>query len=106
MNKNLAFLVIGGLVAIGLIGSIVLHLIRPETVAAFMPNVITLLGLIITAAGTIYGLGKVTEKVEEVRTQTNGTLSRRDAEIARLTQKLIDNGVDPEIPPHDEGHGR
>lgn len=81
MNKNVAFIVIGSLVAIGLIGSVVLHLLRPDTVAAFMPNLITLLGLIVTAAGTIYSLGKLDQKMDSVHKNTNGTLTALRAAI-------------------------
>lgn len=60
------------------------------------------MGLMIATAGTIYGLGKVTEKVEAVRHQTNGTLSalrednaRLNAEVAKLNRQLhLEDGDD------------
>lgn len=90
MNKNVAFIVIGSLVAIGLIGSVVLHILRPDTVAPYMGSLVTLLGLIVTAAGTIYSLGKLDQKVDSVHKNTNGTLSALREENDRLTRENVE----------------
>lgn len=46
-------------------------------------------------AGTLYILGKQSEKIEQVRTQTNGNLTRLQAENERLTNILIAHGEYP-----------
>lgn len=97
VNKNLALIVVGALVCLALVGGVVLHVLRPDTVAAFMPNVITLLGLMITAVGTIYGLGKINEKVDGVHKNTNGTLSALREENDRLTRENV--ALAKQVPP-------
>lgn len=99
MNKTAVFITFAALAGLGLVGSLVLLIHRPDATATFTAFVMQTLGLVAVAAGTFYGLGKANEKLEVVQAQTNGNLSRRDAEIARLTKKLFDNGIDPEIPP-------
>lgn len=101
MNKTVALYAIGGLAALGLSGAVVPHILRPHASATLISQLQTILGLVIVASGLSVGINKVVEKVETVQKQTNGSLSKKDAEIARLTQKLIDDGLDPEIPAGD-----
>ena len=91
MNKTAVFITFAALAAIGIVGSVVLQLFRPDASASFTNLLVTVLGLSATAAGTFYGLGKANErienaneKIETVVKQTNGTLSAKDAEIRRL----------------------
>lgn len=90
MNKTVAFVVIGIIALGGVLGSVILTLERPDATATFISQVVLLLGIVTTAAGTLYGLGKVGEKVEEIKKQTNGTLSRRDDKIDALEAELAE----------------
>lgn len=100
LSKTVAFVVIGCLAGIGIVGGVLLHIFRPDASATFIGQVVTLLGLVVTAAGTLYGLGKVTEKIEVVQKQTNGTLSslreqlaEKDAEIAKLQGEKVELAI-------------
>jgi hypothetical protein len=89
------FICFSALAAIGLIGATVLAIHRPDASATFTSLIVTVLGLAATAAGTFYALGKQGEKIDTIKTQTNGTLSalREDnqalhQENAELREKL------------------
>ncbi|GAA0959176.1 hypothetical protein [Frigoribacterium faeni] len=75
MNKTAAFIAFIGLAAVGLIGSVVLAIHRPDATATFTSLIVTILGLAVTAVGTFYALGKQGEKIDTIKSQTNGTLS-------------------------------
>lgn len=89
LSKTVAFIVIGTLALVGIVGVVLLNILRPDASATFIGQVTTILGLVVTAAGTLYGLGKVTEKVEIVQRQTNGTLSALREENDRLTRENV-----------------
>lgn len=95
MNKTVIFIVFGCLAALALVGITILSVFRPESVGALVNNAVTILGLVSVAAGTFYQLGKTNDTVQEIKTQTNGTLSVRDAEIKRLTNIIIAHKLDP-----------
>ncbi|MBO0983938.1 hypothetical protein [Rathayibacter sp. SD072] len=90
MNKTVMFVTFAALAGLGLVGALVLSIHRPDATATFTGLIVTVLGLVATAAGTFYGLGKVNEKLDEVKTQTNGNLSRRDDKIAEQEAELIE----------------
>ncbi|KQQ22868.1 hypothetical protein ASF48_06950 [Rathayibacter sp. Leaf299] len=90
MNKNVMFLAFSLLGGVGIVGTFILQIHRPDASATFTAFVATILGLTVTAAVTFYGLGKVNEKLDEVKTQTNGTLSKRDEKIAEQEAELIE----------------
>lgn len=97
MNKTAVFITFSALAGIGIVGTLVLMIHRPDATATFTSFLLTILSLVSVAAGTFYGFGKQGEKLEEIKKQTNGNLSRRDDEIAALRQKLADNGIDATI---------
>lgn len=97
LSKTVAFVVIGILAGLGLTGSTLLLILRPEASATFIGQMVTVLGLVVTAAGTLYGLGKVTDKIEVVQRQTNGTLSALREENDRLTAELV--AMARQVPP-------
>ena len=97
MNKTAVFITFAALAALGLVGSIYLLVERPDASATFTALLVQILGLVVVAAGTFYALGKTNEKLEDVQKQTNGNLSRRDAEIERLTAENIE--LAKQIPP-------
>lgn len=100
MNKTVVFITFGALAALGLTGTLILQIVRPEASAIFTSFVIQTLGLASVAAATFYGLGKANDKLDTVQQQTNGNLSRLQAENERLTNIIISAGLDT------EGHGR
>lgn len=102
MNRTVVFVTFALLAALGLIGALVLTIERPDATATFTAYTLTILALVASAAGTFYGLGKLNDKTEtlkeEVRgvaRQSNGNLSVRDQEIARLRQLALSKGIDP-----------
>jgi hypothetical protein len=84
LNKTTVFVCFSALAAVGLIGAVVLAIHRPDATATFTSLIVTVLGIAASAAGTFYALGKQGEKLEEIKKQTNGNLTRRDDEIAAL----------------------
>lgn len=98
MNRTVVFIVFAVLCGLAIVGSVVLHLLRPDTALPFIGTVVTVLGLASVFAGTAYGLGKVNEKVEQVRKQTNGTTHKVIQLNEQLTQLLVSAvGIDPKV---------
>lgn len=98
MNKTVLFVTFACLAALGIIGGLVLMIHRPDATATFTNLLVLILGLVVSAAGTFYALGKTNDKLDTVVRQTNGQLSSKEDEISRLRQKLADNGITPEDP--------
>jgi hypothetical protein len=95
VNKTVLFVTFAVLIALGIIGAVIILLVRPDSVGAFTTLLVTVLGLAVTASGTFYYLGQQGKQIETIKTQTNGTTSRLMdhnqtllAENARLTQAL------------------
>ncbi len=88
MNRTTAFICFVVLAALGIVGAVLLLLLRPDASASFIAFIIQLLGLVTVGAGTFALLGQQGKKIESIEKQTNGNLSRRDAEIERLTNLL------------------
>lgn len=105
MNKTAVFVVFSILAALGIVGMVALLMWRPDATATFTAFIVQILGIAVVAAGTFYGFGKTNEKLEAVERQTNGNLSRRDAEIERLAAENIE--LAKKVPPSsDAEHGR
>lgn len=96
MNKNIIFVSFAVLAGLGMIGCAVLLIVRPDATATFTSTVTIILGLVVTAASTFYGFGKQGEKLEKIERQTNGNLSTLTDENKRLTNLLIERGIDPD----------
>lgn len=62
---------------------------RPDATATMIQFIGTVLGIASTGAVTFYMLGKTNEKLERVQAQTNGNLSAKEEEIARLNAELL-----------------
>lgn len=97
MNKTAAFLAFSALAAVGLIGSVVLAIHRPDATATFTGLIVTVLGLAATAAGTFYAFGKQGEKLEAqgekldvIGKNVNGNSSRLLDAVEKL---LAERGV-------------
>jgi hypothetical protein len=88
MNKTAVFIAFTMLAAVGIAGATFIAIHRPDATATFTSLLVTVLGLATVAASTFYGLGKTNEKLDTIRAQTNGNLTRRDDEIAALREEL------------------
>lgn len=88
MNKTVVFITFAALAALGIMGGVYLLAERPDASATFTNLLVLVLGLVVTAAGTFYGLGRANEKLDTVQKQTNGTLSALMEENRRLTRQL------------------
>lgn len=104
MNKTVIYIVFMVLAGLGIVGTAALLIFRPDASATFTAFIVQILGIAVVAAGTFYGFGKTSEKLEEVQRQTNGNLHRRDetiaekdAEIARLQAENIE--LAKQVPP-------
>jgi hypothetical protein len=94
MNKTIVFVTFSILVGLGIIGAVVLLVFKPESLGQFTTLLITVLGLATTAAGTFYMLGQQAEKIQKIDTQTNGTNRALQEENQRLTNIIIEKGLD------------
>jgi phage shock protein PspC (stress-responsive transcriptional regulator) len=70
-----AFVTFACLVALGIIGYIVMAVIKPEKSDQYFAVLLQLLGLASIAGGYFWGQNKQNQKIETIKRQTNGTLS-------------------------------
>lgn len=102
LNKTATTLAFFALVAVGLIGLIVTQIYRPEAVGSLMSIVVIVIGLASTFVATMNTLGKQTTAIAEqgavidtIKTNTNGTLTAKELEIAHLRELLAAAGIHP-----------
>ncbi|QOI67172.1 membrane protein [Microbacterium phage MuffinTheCat] len=81
LSKNVVFICLAVITCIAILGVVVLIIVRPEASATAINMVITVMTLMTGFALTLYQLQKV-------KRQTNGTLSRKDEELAFLRHEL------------------
>jgi surface polysaccharide O-acyltransferase-like enzyme len=96
MNKNLIVVLYFGLAAVAVVIACVIAIFAPEQFDRIFNGLLQILGLASTAAVTIYLLGKQATTLEQVKSQTNGTLTKlheaaaeKDAQIASLQHQLL-----------------
>lgn len=100
MNKTAIFITFACLAALGIGGTLIIRLHKPEATATFTAFVFQILGRVSVAAATLCGFGKQGEKIDRVVKQTNGNLHRVQSENERLTNILIERGINPDEPKH------
>lgn len=88
MNKTAAFIVFGVLTLASIAGALILYIHRPDATASFTTFVFQMLGLVVVAGGLGAGLNQVQQTAQAIQKQTNGTLSKKDDEIARLNEEV------------------
>ena len=88
MNKQVIFIIIACIAALGTIGVFVLQLLRPDATATLVNFLFQLLALLGGFGGLAYMQGQQNKEIETIKTNTNGTLSRKDDEIAELRAQL------------------
>ncbi|MEX0158228.1 MULTISPECIES: hypothetical protein [unclassified Microbacterium] len=91
MNKQVIFIIIASLAAVGLAGVFALQLLRPEASATLINFVFQLLMLLGGFGGLAAMQAQQNKEIETIKTNTNGTLTRRDDEIAALRSKLAEH---------------
>lgn len=97
MNKTTLFVIFSALAGLGLVGYVVILVAAPEQSSAFVGTLISVLAIVSGSATTFWMLGKNQTTLEQVKTQTNGNLSAKEEEIARLRAELTrrDRLADP-----------
>jgi len=99
MNKTVVTIVFLTLILGAIVGNILLAILAPDRVDQFNGAMVTILGVATAAVVTFYGLGQQGEKLKSIERNTNGTLSAMQMENTRLTNIIIEHGLDPrEIP--------
>lgn len=100
MNRTVVFVTFAALAGVLVLGSVILAIHRPDATATLNSLIVTVLAVVAGSAGTFYGLGKLNEKVDAVKAQTeatqiqtNGTLTKERAENKRLLALLESNGI-------------
>ncbi|SMQ73449.1 hypothetical protein [Agreia sp. VKM Ac-1783] len=96
MNKTAVFITFASVATVSIITAAVLLAVRPDASATLIQLIGTALALIAVFAGTVYGLGKQGEKIDTIQRQTNGTNTALHAENTRLTNLLIQRGINPD----------
>ncbi len=91
MNKQLIFIIIAAIAGIGTIGVFVMLLIRPDATATLVNYLFQLLALLGGFGGLAAMQAQQNKEIETIKTNTNGTLSRKDEEIAALRSKLAEH---------------
>lgn len=88
LSKNLVFGAVSLIVFSGVVGVVLLHLFRPDATATFIQTISTFAGILTTLVVTLYSIGKVGDRIEVVRAQTNGTLTALQAKLAEKDETI------------------
>lgn len=91
MNKQLIFIIIAIIAGLGTIGVFVLLLIRPDATATLINFLFQLLALLGGFGGLAAMQAQQNKEIATIKTNTNGTLSRKDDEIATLRTALAEH---------------
>ncbi len=89
MNKTALVLGYFGLVLVCIIMVCLVTLFAPGTLDTVIQFVATILGVASTGAVTFYMLGKQNETVNQIKAQTNGTLTALHEKNEALTNQLL-----------------
>lgn len=94
MNKQTIFIIIAVLAGIGLIGVFVLQLFRPDASATLIDFAFQLLVLLGGFGGLATMQAQQGKEIQTIKKNTNGTLSRKDDEIATYRAALAVHAPD------------
>ena len=107
MNKTLITLGFLILILGAIAGNIVLAIIAPGQMDRFNAAMLTILGVGSTTVVLFYGLGTQGEKLKRIESNTNGNLTTMVEENRRLTNIIVEAGLDVDVaqstilPPHE-----
>ena len=100
MNKQLTFYVVAGLALLGMGGVVLVLIVKPESAEDVMKYVIQIIviiggfgGLAAIQNQQAKAIDKQSETLDTVKHNTNGTLTKKDAEIAALRAALAEADV-------------
>lgn len=99
INRTTILLTISVLVGIGIIGLVLLSLLRPDASATFVSQFATFMGFVTLAAGLGLQQVNTARKIETIQKQTNGNLSAEKRRNDQLVQTLMDNHIP--LPPQE-----
>lgn len=102
MNKTLVTVSFLVLILAAVAGNVVLAIVAPAQLPTFNNSVVTVLGVGTAAIVTIWGLGQQGEKLRQIESNTNGNLSRLQGENERLTNIIIESGLELDVPIDDD----
>jgi len=88
MNKTAITLGYFILVGLGIAGAVIILIVRPDSLGVLVNTLVTVLGLATVAAGTFSALGHQDRKLETIKAQTNGTLSKLTEENRALHEAI------------------
>lgn len=91
MNKQTIFIIIAILAGVGIIGVFALQLIRPDATATMINFLFQVLVLLGGFGGLATMQAQQNKEIETIKANTNGTLSRKDDEIAALRSALAEH---------------
>ncbi|RBO72765.1 hypothetical protein [Microbacterium sp. H6] len=91
MNKQTIFLIISILAGLGLIGVVLLLIVKPDATATLMNFLFTLLTLLAGFGGLATMQAQQNKEIATIKANTNGTLSRKEEEIAVLRGALAEH---------------
>lgn len=94
MNKQTIFIIIAVLAGIGILGVFAILLIRPDASATLIDFVFQLLVLLGGFGGLATMQAIQGKEIQTIKTNTNGTLSRKDDEIATYRAALATHAPD------------
>jgi hypothetical protein len=94
MNKQVIFYIIAAIAALGVVGVIVLQVIRPDASATLINFVFTLLPVLAGFGGLAAMQAQQNREIETIKKNTNGTLSRKDDEIATYRAVIAEHAPD------------
>ncbi|MEV4738543.1 MULTISPECIES: hypothetical protein [unclassified Microbacterium] len=88
MNKQTIFLIIAILAGLGLVGVVVLLILRPDATATLTNFLFTLLTLLAGFGGIATMQAQQNKEIATIKSNTNGTLSELREENATLRSQL------------------
>jgi len=91
MNKTLAFILIAALAVVGLAGVVVLLILRPEAVDTLTNLLMQLLIMLGGFGGLAAIQSRQGEEIKTIKHNTNGTLTAKEDEIAKLRATLAEH---------------
>lgn len=93
---HLPFVLVAILAALGMALAVVMYVFgAAEHVQAFTGFFLTVLVIVTGFAATVYQLGKTERQLDEIRTNTNGTLSAERQRSAILEAQILQLGQTP-----------
>lgn len=91
VKKQIIFFIVAVIAGLGLVGVFVLQLIRPDASATLINFVFQLLMMLGGFGGLAAMQSQQNKQIDTIKNNTNGTLTRKDDEIATLRAALAEH---------------